>query len=154
MRPLGASSPHLPRVIRVHSHVSLFSRKFWASKVMYRGSAADFSAVLYTPTEMQLAAAVGTAAGSPLLSLTSPPRPRFCAEDLLKPRWSTLRRPQPSTSCLNVCSHLMWHLICGGILGFTQNHQKVGRRTSVHDLRSPNFLLNKDTWLCTLTFGR
>ena len=27
--------------------------------------------------------------------------------------------------------------ICGGIPGFTQNHQNVGRRTSVHDLRSP-----------------
>ena len=34
---------------------------------------------------------------SPLLSLTSPPRPRFCAEDLPKPCWSTLRRGQPST---------------------------------------------------------
>ena len=35
---------------------------------------------------------------SPLLSLTSPPRPRFCAEALLKPCWSTLRRGQPSTT--------------------------------------------------------
>ena len=34
---------------------------------------------------------------SPLLSLISPPRPRFCAEDLPKPCWSTLRRGQPST---------------------------------------------------------
>ena len=34
---------------------------------------------------------------SPLLSLASPPRPRFCAEDLPKPCWSTLRRGQPST---------------------------------------------------------
>ena len=33
---------------------------------------------------------------SRLLSLTSPPRPRFCAEDLPKPCWSTLRRGQPS----------------------------------------------------------
>ena len=33
----------------------------------------------------------------PLLSLTSPPRPRFCAEDLSKLCWSTLRRGQPST---------------------------------------------------------
>ena len=33
----------------------------------------------------------------PLLSLPSPPRPRFCAEDLPKPCWSTLRRGQPST---------------------------------------------------------
>ena len=37
----GPLSPHVPNV-RVHSHVSLFSRKFWASKVLYRGSAADF----------------------------------------------------------------------------------------------------------------
>ena len=34
---------------------------------------------------------------SPLLSLISPPRPRFCAEHLPKPCWSTLRRGQPST---------------------------------------------------------
>ena len=27
--------------------------------------------------------------------------------------------------------------ICGGNPGFTQNHLKVGRRTSVHDLQSP-----------------
>ena len=33
----------------------------------------------------------------PLLSLTSPPKPRFCAEDLPQPRWSTFRRGQPST---------------------------------------------------------
>ena len=41
-------SPHLPNA-RVHSHVSLFSRKVWASKVMYRGSAADFLVVLCKP---------------------------------------------------------------------------------------------------------
>ena len=35
--------------------------------------------------------------GPPLLSPTSPPRPRFCAEDLPKPCWSTLRIEQPST---------------------------------------------------------
>ena len=46
--------------------------------------------VFCTPT------AVGTSAGSPLLSLTSPPRQRFCAEDLLKPCWSTLRIGQSS----------------------------------------------------------
>ena len=34
---------------------------------------------------------------SPLLRMTSPPRPRFCAEDLPKPCWSTLRRGQLST---------------------------------------------------------
>ena len=44
-RPLLSISPYLPNV-RVHSHVSLFSRKFWSSKVMYRGSAADFLVVL------------------------------------------------------------------------------------------------------------
>ena len=48
MRALGALSPHVPNV-RVHSHVSLLSRKFWASKVIYRGSAADFSVVLCKP---------------------------------------------------------------------------------------------------------
>ena len=31
---------------RVHSHIYFFRRKFWASKAMYRGSAADFLAVL------------------------------------------------------------------------------------------------------------
>ena len=44
---------------------------------------------------------VGTAACcsrcSPLLSLTSPPRPRFCAEGLPKCCWSTPRRGHPST---------------------------------------------------------
>ena len=30
---------------RVYSHVSLFRRKFWASKVMYRGSVADVLAL-------------------------------------------------------------------------------------------------------------
>ena len=48
-RPIGALSPHVPNV-RVHSHVSLFSRKFWASKVIYRGSAVDLSVVFCTPT--------------------------------------------------------------------------------------------------------
>ena len=38
------ASPHLPNV-RVHSHVSLSRRKFWALKAMYRGSAADFLAL-------------------------------------------------------------------------------------------------------------
>ena len=33
----------------------------------------------------------------PLLSLISPPRPRFCSADLPNPFWSTLRRGQPST---------------------------------------------------------
>ena len=33
----------------------------------------------------------------PLLSLTSPPRTRFCAEDLPKPCWSISQRGQPST---------------------------------------------------------
>ena len=109
-----------------------------------RGSAGDFLVFFFgTPTTAAAAAAVGTTVGSPLLSLASPPRPRFCAEDLLKPCWSTLRRGQLSTchlaeeSCLHVCSHLLCG-ICGGIIpGFTQNHQKAGRRTSVHDLRSP-----------------
>ena len=41
MRPLLPPSTHLPNV-RGHSHVSLFRRKFWASKVMCQGSAADF----------------------------------------------------------------------------------------------------------------
>ena len=44
MRPLLYTSPYLPND-RGHSHVSLFRRKFWASKVMYRGSAADFLAL-------------------------------------------------------------------------------------------------------------
>ena len=47
-RPLEALSPHVPKV-RVYSHISLFSRKFWASKVMYRGSAADILMVLCKP---------------------------------------------------------------------------------------------------------
>ena len=47
-RPLLSISLHLPNV-RVHSRVSLFSRKFWASKVMYRGPAADFLVVLCKP---------------------------------------------------------------------------------------------------------
>ena len=47
-QPLLAISPHLPNA-RVHSDVSLFSRKFWASKVMYRGSAADFLVVPCKP---------------------------------------------------------------------------------------------------------
>ena len=33
----------------MHSRVSLFSRKFWASKVMYRGSTADILVVLCKP---------------------------------------------------------------------------------------------------------
>ena len=32
-----------------------------------------------------------------LLSLISPPRPRFCSADLPNPCWSNLRRGQPST---------------------------------------------------------
>ena len=45
MSPLGAISPHAPSV-RVRSHVSLFSRNVWASKVMYRGSAVNALVVL------------------------------------------------------------------------------------------------------------
>ena len=37
-------STHLPKD-RVHSHVPLFRGKFWASKAMYRGSAAEFLAL-------------------------------------------------------------------------------------------------------------
>ena len=51
MRPLGAISPHVPNV-RVHSHVSLFSRKVSASKVMYRGSAVNALMVLGIPPQM------------------------------------------------------------------------------------------------------
>ena len=50
-RPLGAISPHVPNGI-VHSHVSLFSRKVWASKVMYRGSAVNALVVLGIPPQM------------------------------------------------------------------------------------------------------
>ena len=32
-------------LLRVHSHVSLFKRECWASKAIYRGSAADFLAL-------------------------------------------------------------------------------------------------------------
>ena len=37
--------------LRVHSHVSLFSRKVWASKVMYRGSAVNALVVLGIPPQ-------------------------------------------------------------------------------------------------------
>ena len=47
-RPLLYTSPHLPNV-RVHSYVYLFRRKFWESKIMYRGSAADFLVILCKP---------------------------------------------------------------------------------------------------------
>ena len=43
-------SPHVPNV-RVHSHVSLFSKKVRASKVMYRGSAVNALAVLGIPPQ-------------------------------------------------------------------------------------------------------
>ena len=45
MRPLLHTSPHFAN-LRVHSHVSLFRRKFGALKVVYRGSAAGFLALL------------------------------------------------------------------------------------------------------------
>ena len=51
------TSPHLPNV-RVHRRVSFIRRKFWASKVMYRGLAADilalqgFCAILGIPSQM------------------------------------------------------------------------------------------------------
>ena len=116
-----------------------------------RGSAGDFSVCFFcTPSTAAAAAAVGTAVGSPLLSPTSPPRPRFCAEDLLRPCWSTLRRGQPSTchlaeeSCLHVCSHLLWHLRLDYSRVYTKP-PKVGRQTSVHDLRSPNVQTFYDT---------
>ena len=51
LRPLGAISPHVPNV-RVQSHVSLFSRNVWASKVMYRGSAVNALVVLGIPPQM------------------------------------------------------------------------------------------------------
>ena len=49
--PLGAISPHVPDV-RVHSHVSLFSRNVWACKVMYRGSAVNALVGLGFPPQM------------------------------------------------------------------------------------------------------
>ena len=52
LRPLGAISPHVPNV-RVHSHVSLFSRNVWSSKVMYRGSAVNALVVLGIPPQMR-----------------------------------------------------------------------------------------------------
>ena len=148
---LLSPSPHLPNV-RVHSHVSLLriNRKFWASKVMYRGSAADFSAVLCTPT----AAAVGTtAAGSPLfLSLTSPPRPRFFAGDPLKLCWSTPRRGQPSS-----CHYKPKKVAMAFVERFPGLHETIKKSAAeprYTTFEAQNFLLNKvDTWLCTLTFG-
>ena len=44
VRPLLYTSPHLPNV-RMHTNVSLFRRKFWASNVMYRGSATNVLAL-------------------------------------------------------------------------------------------------------------
>ena len=49
--PLGAISPHVPNV-RVHSHVSLFSRNVWASKVIYRASAVNALVVLGIPPQI------------------------------------------------------------------------------------------------------
>ena len=46
-----ASRCHIA-TLRVHSHVSLFSRKVSASKVMYRGSAVDALVVLGIPPQM------------------------------------------------------------------------------------------------------
>ena len=51
LRPLGAISPHVPN-LRGHSHVSLFSRNVWASKVTYRGSAVNALVVLGIPPQM------------------------------------------------------------------------------------------------------
>ena len=48
IQSINQSTPHLLNV-RVHSHVSFFRRKLWASKVMYRGSAADFLVGLCKP---------------------------------------------------------------------------------------------------------
>ena len=44
---------------RVQSHVYLFSKKVWASKVMYRGSAADFLVVLCKPRNLTTNATEG-----------------------------------------------------------------------------------------------
>ena len=82
-RPLGALSPHVPNV-RMHSHESLFSRKFWASKVIYRGSAADFSVVFCTPTASCCCSSRNSS--------------RFSAlERVIAPETAVLRRRPPKT---------------------------------------------------------
>ena len=55
------------------------------------------------------------------------------------PKRTTLYMLQSQRKLLNVCSHLSLAVVVRvcRIPGFTQKHQKVGRRTSVHDLRSP-----------------
>ena len=56
------------------------------------------------------------------------------------PKRTTLYMLQSQRKLLNVCSHLSLAVVVVRVCripGFTQKHQKVGRRTSVHDLRSP-----------------
>ena len=99
-RQLGAGGVHYRRVCIYVAHGKQRRSSFTTS--WYPSCGIIFSVVMLWQSEPGLRlldSCSSSSRCSPLLSLTSPPRPRFCAEDLPKPCWSTLRRGQPSTCC-------------------------------------------------------
>ena len=117
--------------------------RFWSETSCYLSCRKIFSRVVLGRPEPGLPPCSNRNSSryGPLLSLISPPRPLFCSADLPNllehpPKRTTfymLISQRKATKCVQspFCG------ICGGIPGFTQNHQKLGRRTSVRDLRSP-----------------
>ena len=90
-----------------------------------------------------------------LLSLISPPRPWFCAEDRPNPCWSTLQRRQPSTcyraeeSRLDVYSQLS--LRCDSrVCTKPCRAKKSAAEPRYMAFEAQTFLLNKDTRLYAL----
>ena len=88
----------------------------------------------------------------PLLSLISPPRPRFFSADLPNPCWSNppkkttfymlLSRRKSSKCVVTFLWHLRWDFrVCTKPL----QSQKVGREPRYMIFEAQNFLLNKDT---------
>ena len=104
-------------------------------------------------------AAVGTAAGSPLLSLASPPRPRVLHR---RPPKSLLEHSSKKTAFymplsrrnLSKCVQSPSVAFVVGFPGLHKTTKKSAAESRYMTSEAQNFLLNKHTRLCTLRFGR
>ena len=137
---------HLPckASVHVHSHGKQRRSPLRTSRYLSRGNSCELAVRARStfPVLLQQEHVC-----PPLLSLTSPAKPRFSTKGLSKPYRRTLLRGQPSTcsvpyeSGLHICSHLSVAFVAG-----VNSNQTSGHRTSVYmTFEAQTFLRNKGT---------
>ena len=140
---LGAGIYHARHVCMCIAHSKERRSRFTTSWYIFCGNNSVLGIRARSPFSVLLQQLEQQHVCPPLLSLTSLPRPRFCAEDLPKLYWSTLLRGQPSTcsvpqeSWLNICSHLSVAFAVD--VNKTLARPQLRPLNSEHNLRSPNF---------------